>query len=522
MFCLKNLLNKDASRALHEFARSCVSEEDLITRIKEEPSWVISIFENMNLEKEGSASLAAKILYHISLDDIKSPVVKNVEAVLRNKGLLNRDTGTDFSLNIGDKFSLLAHSSILALESPYFKGMKGFEEFQTGTLAVEEAFAPEVLKHVVDYLYLSDEKREEFITTVDKALLPSIAALADLWEVEELRAACDEELYNSLAEIRLEKSDIDEWLRGSEKISKDNDRSESLSDSSIKEEPQPIIAAYLPKFAMLLQFIKRIAGKGNIESVIAKTLTWEGATQLAARCTPEEIKAFSTLKTEFGKVCRIPEGAFGPAEWEKNFPVTIKPEWVPQLPKNIHAILEQDDPTEPGKKLKETCTLFLRPKKVILHEEDGSEKELYLTFDGVEELAKKATNPNRRTKYCTFDKLRNQLNQIQAAEAGWVLMRKELIPNSRNKDFRNQKQLLKGSFEVPKIMDAILLNVITYAGEEKYLYGRDPWTFTRCQEKYKKKYKSFHTVVGGFAFSGLTVSHDFDCGNRGLSGAWKF
>ena len=192
-------------------------------------------------------------------------------------------------------------------------------------------------------------------------------------------------------------------------------------------------------------------------------------------------------------------------------------EEVPPLPANIHAILEQEDPCEPGKKLKETCQLFLRPEKVILREEGG--KELFLNFDGVEELAKNATNPDRRTKYITFDDLRNQLNQIPVAESGWVLMRKEVIPGSRNQSFENQKQLLQGSFEVPMVMDAILLNILTFASEGECLYGRDPWTYTRCQEKFG----DYQTIVGGFDPSGLYVCDGhFDYDGSGLSGVWKF
>ena len=217
---------------------------------------------------------------------------------------------------------------------------------------------------------------------------------------------------------------------------------------------------------------------------------------------------------------QIPEGAFGKAEWEKTFPVTIGE--VPPLPDSIHAILEQEDPCEPGKKLKQTCKLFLRPEKVILHEEDGSEKELSLSFDGVEELAKKATNPERRTNFVTLDQLRDQLIQMQVAESGWVLIRKEVFPGSRNKHFENQKQLLKGEFEVPKIMDAILVNFITYASEGRYLYGTNPGTFTRCQDKCI----DYYTIVGGFGPSGLLGFGHYDSyldyDDIGLSGSWKF
>lgn len=232
----------------------------------------------------------------------------------------------------------------------------------------------------------------------------------------------------------------------------------------------------------------------------------------------KETEVFGALKpkTELEKASQVPEGAFGKEEWENSFPVTV--EEVPPLPANIHEILEQADPCEPGKKMRETCMLFLRPKKVILHEE-GGDKELPISFDGVEELAKKAADPARRAHYQTFDGLRAQMNGMPVADSGWVLMRKEVIPGSRNLSFENQIGLLQGNFEVPKLMDAILLNILTYASEGMCLYGINPVTYTRCQEMHT----DHQIIVGAFDSSGLNV----DCSilgydNGGLSGTWKF
>src|SRR5262245_26049419 len=79
-----------------------------------------------------------------------------------------------------------------------------------------------------------------------------------------------------------------------------------------------------------------------------KAKNQEGTAQLAKE---SEVFGAHKTKTEFEKTGQIPEGAFGKAEWEKTFPVTIVE--VPPLPANIHAILELEDPCEPGKKLKE-------------------------------------------------------------------------------------------------------------------------------------------------------------------------
>ena len=52
------------------------------------------------------------------------------------------------------------------------------------------------------------------------------------------------------------------------------------------------------------------------------------------------------------------------------------------------------------------------------------------------------------------------------------------------------------------------------------LYPDDPWTFTRCQEKYNSDWQ---LVVGGFSAAGLRVHDDLsDSENYGVSGLRKF
>jgi hypothetical protein len=229
----------------------------------------------------------------------------------------------------------------------------------------------------------------------------------------------------------------------------------------------------------------------------------------------KDLAGITAEQAESGKAFQIPRGTFGKEVWEKTFPVTIGE--VPPLPSNIEEILEFDDPCEPGKKLKDTCLLFLRPKKVILHEVDA-DKEIMLGFDSVEKLASMATNPDRRTKYKTSENLRSQLNQMPVAEAGWVLMRKEVIPGTGGKNFESQKGLLKGGFEVPKLMDAVLLNILYFASEGKCLFGKKPWSYTRCQEMYG----NHQVIVGGFCSFGLNINtHKFDHSYDGLAGVWK-
>ncbi len=502
MSSLNKLLVDSAPKELSEFVSACASGDDLVKKLEANPSRLFPIIQNMNVE--GNESLAARFLYRVSPNDLENPVVKKVETTLRNRDLLNRTSEPTISLKVEGGAPVEAHKSILALESPHFKAMAGFREFQDSKIEMEAmGLAPEVYQRVVEYLYLSDERRKGFVSTVNKELLLPMAQLSSYWGVDELKKLCDDELCNSLGEIAIEKSDMDAWLDQSEIVPKFTK-----------------LLGFVNRVAksdnLFLRFINRVAGRGDLEPIISQMQTPDGAARLAAKCTQEEIGVFVTLKTEFGKACQIPPGTFGKAEWEKTFPVTIKDEDVPPLPPNIHAILEQEDPCEPGLKLKDTCQLFLRPEKVILHEK-GGDKEVELGFDGVEELAKKATNVGRRTKYNTF--VRDQMNTMSVEASGWVLMRKKLIPGTRRKNFADQQKLLRGSFEVPKTMDAILLNIIIYASEGRLLYGRDPWTYTHCQETHGGD----QIIVGGFAPSGLNVFYYyFDYDDRGLSGAWKF
>lgn len=207
-------------------------------------------------------------------------------------------------------------------------------------------------------------------------------------------------------------------------------------------------------------------------------------------------------------------GAFDKEAWEKAFPVSIKR--APPLSSNLKVNLEQADPYEPGKKLKDTCQLFLRPEKVVLLKNG---KEVELTFNCIEELAKTATQINKRTKYQTVcENLRDYLSKVPAMKAGWVLMRKEVIPGSRTLSFKDQKSLLKGKFEAPSFIDVILLNILTYASEGRYLYGTYPYTYTRSQEEYL----NHQVIIGGFGPSGLLIDfEDIDSFYLGLTGVWQ-
>ncbi|MFQ5729074.1 MAG: BTB/POZ domain-containing protein [Waddliaceae bacterium] len=456
MNSLDGLLKENVSIDLLEFVSQCGNGEELIRKVGNQPFLLLPIIQNMRIE--GNEPLAARLLYRVSPDEL-NPEIKKVETVLRNRGVLDGTSDHNITLN----HCVRAHKSILALESPYFRGMTQFVEFQNSEARIEIPdgdISPEAYQRVVEYMYLSDERREMFVSTLDGQLLLEIAQLACYWEINELQERCDEELCNILGELYIEANDINDWLAQ---------------------------AHFIPKFVRLLEFLHRVAGEDHeengVQHAIAKMHSTEGAAWLVSKCSPEERTIFSTLKTKFGKACRIPPGTFGVAEWEEIFPVTIEEEQIPPLPPNIHQILEQEDPCKPGKKVKETCMLFLYPNQVILHKESG-DISLTLDFDGVEELAKNARNPERRTQYesdCTGRNLKHRILPVEKSR--WVLMRKKIsscldpYPDQGDQekplfggDLR-WRQTIKEPFQQSRVMDAVLLNVISYASTGQFIRG---------------------------------------------------
>jgi len=91
--------------------------------------------------------------------------------------------------------------------------------------------------------------------------------------------------------------------------------------------------------------------------------------------------------------------------------------------------------------------------------------------------------------------------------AGWVLIDKTVLPESRAKDYDTQKKMVeeKGC-HMPSVLEAIVLNLMVFDLTGERLYGQDPWTYTRCVEKVDGKYP---VVVGGFGSDGLNVNDDY-------------
>ncbi|MCC5832658.1 MAG: hypothetical protein JJU12_06410 [Chlamydiales bacterium] len=112
----------------------------------------------------------------------------------------------------------------------------------------------------------------------------------------------------------------------------------------------------------------------------------------------------------------------------------------------------------------------------------------------------------------------------EAAAPGWVLIDKDVIPESRNKDYESQKKMVeKNGCSMPSVLEAVALCLMVYAytGERLYgensssLDGQGSSTYTRCIEKVNGESP---IIVGDFGSAGLNVlSYDGDWVSCGVA-----
>ena len=275
-------------------------------------------------------------------------------------------------------------------------------------------------------------------------------------------------------------------------------------------------AACLPRYLVELQ--------ATLKKPLAVTTPSSSSSTPPSPSMPSSVSSSSYSSTSKGKskvipsqnikptIPPIPSMAFGKAQWERFFgDVGVEP----ALPPDIDQILSSPCPFWKGKKVSETHLLTLIPKTV-----DG--KPLTLTRLGeLIEHPKQGT----ATKYCYYDDmLKKQYGSVSVNSSHWVLMTRDVIPDSRSKSYADQQKLVTKAgqgYTVPPILDATASILMAYFATGERLYGDKPWTFTRCQEEVG----GYQTVCGGFDLAGLHVGRlqsFFASDNYGVGAFRKF
>lgn len=204
-------------------------------------------------------------------------------------------------------------------------------------------------------------------------------------------------------------------------------------------------------------------------------------------------------------------GAFGKEKWTTYFGDIGE---QPPLPPNIRQILKSRPSFLNGNSVEETFILVLIPSSI-----NGKP----LTLNSIGSLVKLRLQGNS-----IYDGYRYIGSEI-IAEYGdksvnasyWVLMSKGILPESRNKNYSAQQELVKKyseiaqmEYRIPNILEAIVCIFTEFVSSGECLYSDSPWTYTCCQEESQ----GYHVIVGGFNWKGLFVSIDVCGGNDGGRG----
>lgn len=191
---------------------------------------------------------------------------------------------------------------------------------------------------------------------------------------------------------------------------------------------------------------------------------------------------------------KAPAAAFGAAKWNTYFGDVGK---EPPLPSNIYQIMKSRCPFWERKRVEETHLLVLVPQTV-----NGKP----LNLESLEELVK-APKEGSSTQYQYFNS--GQYKDLPASASHWMLMTRDVLPGSRNQSYADQQALVAryaqkagASYEVPHVLDAAVCTFMEYVQSGNRLYSDNPWTYTRCQEKWNE---GWQLVVGGLSPEGLSV-----------------
>jgi hypothetical protein len=211
----------------------------------------------------------------------------------------------------------------------------------------------------------------------------------------------------------------------------------------------------------------------------------------------------------------------GEVEWKHYFGEV---ELAPDLPSNMGAILDSICPFWPGKTVEDTHLLVLIPTKV-----NGQPFSLNLLRD----LIQHPNNGAHKTQYSYYsDDVRQQLGASSPAASYWLLMTRDVLPESRGKTYVNQKKLITDHairtslpYELPKALEAVTAILTHHVRNGERLYSDSPSTYTRCQECILHQSNECSAVIGSFESSGLVVYRyfysygDYDLG---VAGCRKF
>lgn len=343
------------------------------------------------------------------------------------------------------------------------------------------------------------------VESAPASLLLPVAAVATSATVQGFQSAYDSQvthdasLQDETSSLRDEDEDenekLDELEENLENIQAELARLE-LSEAFFKEKSASLEQAYQELQAAFL----------NLEASQAV---------LQAKLTKSE-EAREQLQAALSHQAFVLSGAFGVREWGQYFGEVNE---APRLPVDIDAILRSPCPFWPDRKVEDTHLLVLIPSEV-----NGEP----FTLNLLGRLIKMPKGRGYKTQYDLYDMdTQRILGDCAPDRSYWVLMTREVLPDSRGKTYKDQQSLIAEyacevgmPYVMPYVLEAATVILAHYVRSNERLYPDNPWTYTRCQELVGQC--NYPVVVGGFSFTGLRVYDDdgyiFSAGIHGVAG----
>ncbi len=176
---------------------------------------------------------------------------------------------------------------------------------------------------------------------------------------------------------------------------------------------------------------------------------------------------------------------------------------TPSLPSDIEQIMNSPCPFWRDKRVQDTHLLVLIPSQI------GGKA---LTLDYLGELIQHPQGGGQETKYSNYNSYaREAVGNQSPSVSYWVLITRDILPDSRNKNYMEQCKLVETyttrtelGYELPGVLEVSVAILLHHVRSGERLYSDNPRTFTCCRDKTSNGYP---LLVGGVSSEGLRVLH---------------
>ena len=327
-------------------------------------------------------------------------------------------------------------------------------------------------------------KYDESIIKDDKALRSARGSL-----VQAVAAATQEE-FRALLDLLLPAAqDQHGFVRASAQETLLKAPLDALLDRYWSRSDNKLIPYIVPRLYHTPLVIRKDAQQVILYAAAGQVRKWSRQRQEVLadfeRHVQDEISQLSHLESKL-------QARIDKSVWEQYFGAVGE---EPSLPLAIREMMDSPCPFWEGRKVKDTHLLVLIPSHVA-----GKP----LTLDYLGELIKSPQEGGHRTQYSDYkDSLREAIENRSIDSSYWVLMTRDVLPESTYKSYDEQCALVADHakrtglpYEVPEVLEAAVVVLLHHARSGERLYSDSPYTYTRCR---KNATKDLQLAVGPFS-----------------------